>query len=65
MAPTGVFLVELFDKNETALTPTAGTLSNSNPNQGLTFPNWGTPERQKINALLEATNQIQAMRGVL
>lgn len=48
-----------FVATETAFTKTALTLSNSNANQGVSFPTFGTPERQKINAALAGTNLFQ------
>jgi hypothetical protein len=51
-------MADLFDETEQGLTRTALTLYNTNSGQGLTFGNWGSPEREKINRALEATNLI-------
>lgn len=47
-----------FDSKESGFTKTSKTLSNANPNQGLSFPTWGDPERRKINDALAAINNI-------
>jgi hypothetical protein len=52
--------MQAFDETETALTATAGTLQNTTANQGLAFPIWGNPEREKINQIAPAVN-IMAM----
>lgn len=45
-----------FDATETGFTKTAGTLANPGPERALSFPKWGNPERDKINAVLSAAN---------
>lgn len=52
-----------FDPSETDFTATAGTLSNSNADQGVSFPTWGDPERKKITQVAAMANQLQAMKG--
>lgn len=40
------------------------TLTNSNDKQGLAFPIWGNPEREKLRQLIGTTNiEINAIRG--
>lgn len=45
-----------FNETESGFTATAGTLSNSSANQGLSFPIWGNPERSKINEMARFAN---------
>lgn len=48
-----------FNESESAFSPTAGVLSNSNSTQGLSFPTWGDPERAKLNEISSFVNSIQ------
>jgi len=52
-----------FNDTETGFTPTALTLSNSNAQQGMSFPTWGNPERHALTEAAAAANLIEFSEG--